>query len=230
MGDPFPLSQGGEGDALLRLVLSTDTNQYMAIAAADDATGQREIYGRIYEADGSPTSPWFTILALPAPQGSSQDVVQAAYLPWADQYVVYAQSLFDLGGFRFQATLGQRVSPLGTLIGRPFRAHIDLSALVGIGSPTPSLVMSPYKGAGYLFFNSLSGALAAQRLAPEGTLVGKPHTLAFTYQVNGEFDVYPVQDLLVTADPQRPKALALWTRFLPPSWDMNLSGLIVDLY
>lgn len=230
LGDPFPLSRGGDGDGLLRLALNTDTNQYMAIAAADDAAGQRKIYGRIHEADGSPTSPWFTILTCPAEQGSSQDVVQAAYLASADHYVVYAQSLVDLGGFRFQATLGQKVSPSGTLLGVPFRAHIDLSALAGNSSPTPSLVLSPPKSAGYLFFDSLSGALTAQRLAPEGTLDGSPCTLALTYLVNGEFDVYPVQNLLVTADPQRPKALALWTRFLPPVWDMNLSGLIVDLF
>jgi len=230
LGDVFPLSRGGEGDALLGLVLNTDTNQYMGIGAADDAGGQREIYGRICEADGSPVNPWFTILAFPASQEISQDVVQASYLAWTGRYVVFAQTLVDLGGFRFQVVLGQQVSPSGTLIGGPFRAHVDWSALVASSSPTPSLVISPPKNAGYLFFDSMSGALSAQRLAPEGTLDGKLRTQAFTYLVNGQFDVYPVQNLLVTADPQRPKALALWTRFLPPAWEMNLSGLIVDLF
>lgn len=230
LGDVFSLTRGGEGDALLGLALNTDTHQYMSIAAADDDGDRREVYGRMFEPDGTPISPWFTILTCPAPQWSSQDIVQAAYLASAGYYVVFAQSLYDLGGFRFQATLGQKVSPSGTLLGGPYKVHVDVSALAASASPTPSLVISPPKGAGYLVFDSLSGILSAQRLTPEGALDGRPRTLAFTYLVNGELDVDPVQNLLVTADPQRPKALALWTRFMPPVWDMNLSGLIVDLF
>ncbi len=130
-----------------------------------------------------------------------QNTVQAAYRALAGHYVVFAQSLDELGDLRFAATLGQKVSAYGTLIDQPYLAHIDLSALAVVSALTLSMIFSPPKGASYLFFDSLAGVLSAQCFPPGGTLDRSLRIVGLTYLISGEFHVYPVQKLIVTAVP-----------------------------
>lgn len=237
LAEPFPLTRGVGPDGLACLVFSPEAGQYLAVNVAGDDSQPtdptREVYVRLFEADGSPQGDWVTVFLFSGIvlwDWELEDDIVADYLPQGGNYAIFVHLTHQLGERCFQQTCGQRISQSAELIGEAFVANTDLSGLVSYASPRPALSLSPFTNRASLMYCFMHGVFSGQPLTATGIPQGDPHPLGLTYIVDGEIDTWPVTDpILVVPSSAEPSGLVLWTRFLQVFWDKAAFGMMIDL-